>query len=202
MLLILYRSLARSTFDYGFHSLSIDNKKKFNLKLTKIHNRILRMILGYRISTPIVVMPAELREVPLRDRFQLISDKFFIKTLHKILRPIFSTLEELDYISQNNKSQCPSNKHFFILKSFSKFRGYTNRVLRMSIPRFLLIPDESQFFQPSIDLQLGPTIYNSRSLDLVFNKLVLLEYPNQHIFTQMSLNPLTPFWVFLCTLLN
>ena len=91
------------------------------------------MILGYRISTLIVVMQAELRETPLRDTFQLISDKFFIKTLHKIQHPIFPILEELDYTSQNSVSLCPFNKHFFLLKSFRQFRVYTNKILRISI---------------------------------------------------------------------
>ena len=157
---------------------SVDNKNKLYLKLTKIHNKILRKILGYRISIPIIVMQTELRETPLRDRFQLISDKFFIKTLHKVRHPIFPILEELDYTSQNSVTQCPFNKHFFLLKFFRKFRGYSNRILRMSIPMCLLIPYESQFFQPLIDSQLGPTIHNSRYPNLVFNNLVSLEYPN------------------------
>ena len=132
-------------------------------------------------------MQAELREVPLRDRFQLISDQFFIKTLHKVQHPIFPILEELDYTLQNSVSLCPFNKHFFPSKFFSKFRGHTNRLLRMSFPLCLFIPYESQFFQPSIDIQLGPTIYNSRSPDLVFNKLVSLEYPNYtHFYTDGS----------------
>ena len=57
----------------------------------------------------------------------------------------------------------------------------------MSIPICLLIPYESQFFQPSIDLQLGPTIHNSGSPDLVFNNLVSLEYPDHtHFYTDGS----------------
>ena len=139
------------------------------------------------ISTPSVVIQAELREVPLRDRFQLISDTFFMKSFHKINHSMFSNLEELDYTSQNNKSHCSFNKHFFLLKSYSKFRGYSNRVLRISIPMCLLILYESQFFQLLIDLQSGPTIYNSKSPDTVFNNIISLKYPNhKHFYTDGS----------------
>ena len=82
-------SLARSFLEYGCHALSIFREDKVFTKVTKLHNKFLRTILGFRISTPIVVMQAELGELPLIDRFQLLSDKFLIKRLCVVNHPIF-----------------------------------------------------------------------------------------------------------------
>ena len=89
---ILYHSLIRSSLEYGCQALTIYKNKSYD-KICKLQNQILRMILRYRISTPIPVMFSELKEPPLYCRFQFLTKKFIIKILsvedHPILEPLY-----------------------------------------------------------------------------------------------------------------
>ena len=105
ILLLLFCSLARSFLEYGCHALSIFKEYKLFTKLTKLHNKFLQTILGFRISTLIVVMQAELGELQLIDRFQLLSDKFLIKCLCVSIHPVSNILEQLYYITKYNQTQ-------------------------------------------------------------------------------------------------
>ena len=182
ILSLLFRSLARSFLEYGCHALSIFKEDKLFTKLTKLHNKFLRTILGFRISTPIVVMQAELGELPLIDRFQLLSDKFLIKCFCVSNHPVFNTLEQLYYTTKYNQTQYNLDKGFLLLKSFFKLKGFREKVLSSTIPIYYLCPYEVKFFQPTIDLSSGLIFQNSRSPNFTFNNFITNEFPNHILF--------------------
>ena len=187
ILQILYQALCRSSFEYGCHALSICKNSKLYTKLTKLHNKILRVIMGYRISTPIIVMQSELGEFPIIDRFQLISDKFLIKTFQSACHPIFPILNRLTNILRYSKPKFNQIKNFLLLKSYQKFGGYKPRVLNSATPLQFLLPYPSMFFEPSVDLSIGISIDNSPNPESVFNSFISIHYANYtHFYTDGS----------------
>lgn len=76
-LLMLFKSLVRSHFEYTFFFLS----SQCNLinKLEKIQNKNLHIIMGTMISTPIVSMQVECRIPPISIRFNFLLKKFLLK---------------------------------------------------------------------------------------------------------------------------
>ena len=110
-------------FEYGCHALSTCKNSKLYIKLFKLHNKILRVIMGYRISTPIIVMQSELGEFPIIDRFQLISDKFLIKTFQSACHPIFSVLNRLSNILRYSEPKLDQIENFLFAQIVPKIWG-------------------------------------------------------------------------------
>lgn len=186
---LFYQAYGRSSFEYGCHVLAIFNDKFF-LKLLKLHNNFLRVILGYRLSTPILVMQAELREFPLLARFQMLSDKFLIRSFQVFHHPMFSILEELCYISSHGLTNYNLDKGFLLLISYHKFRGYIPRVLNSSIHPFYLSPFDSHFFLPNIDTQFGFVLQHSNCPNNIFQNYISHKFSNSiHFYTDGSKSP-------------
>ena len=127
-------------------------------------------------------MQAELGELPLIDRFQLLSDKFLIRCFCVSNHPIFKNVDQLHYLTKYNLTQYNLDKGFLFLRSFSKLRGFRNKVLSSSTPLYYLCPYRSKFFQPAIDLSSGFIFQNSKSPNSTFNNFIAGNFPNHVLF--------------------
>ncbi|XP_018405977.1 PREDICTED: uncharacterized protein LOC108782257 [Cyphomyrmex costatus] len=79
VLLTLYRALFRSAIEYGAQVFAYENQSTLFLKLERIQYKIIRLAMGYRISTPINVLLYEAKECPLKQRFNLLTASFLYK---------------------------------------------------------------------------------------------------------------------------
>ncbi|KYN17866.1 hypothetical protein ALC57_09859 [Trachymyrmex cornetzi] len=67
--LALYRATFRISIEYGCQVLQLRNNQSIFLKLQRLQYKALRIAGGYRASTPINILFAELKEAPLNIRF-------------------------------------------------------------------------------------------------------------------------------------
>ena len=159
---ILYHSLIRSSLEYGCQALTIYKNKSYDLQ-----NQILRMILGYRISTPIPVMFSELKEHPLYCRFQFFTKKFIIKILfvedHPILEPLYR-LEQLTAKNNTNNIRAA----FYLLNSYINLNKYESKIMFSYTPINYLLDYSLEFEFPNIDLLRGNRLMKSPSPNLEF----------------------------------
>ena len=165
--------------------------------------------MGYRISTPIIVMQSELSEFPIIIRFQLMSNKFFIITFQSVCHPIFPILNRLANILRYSEPKLDQIKNFLLLKSIKDLLA-TNQ-------ESSILPHLYNFFSyihpcssshlliyPSVSLL---TIVRTQNLFLIpsFPVIMLII----HIFILMGLRrpilqwalpSIPPFWIWKCKL--
>lgn len=77
ILLLLYKSLIRSHFEYGFFCFAGDNRLVDILD--KIQNKSMRLITGAFKSTPINVLQIECNLPPISIRFNYLKERFILK---------------------------------------------------------------------------------------------------------------------------
>jgi len=77
VLLMLYKSLIRSHFEYGFTCFASDSK--LIDKIEKIQNKSMRLITGAFCTTPINTMQLECRLPPIGIRFSYLKERFILK---------------------------------------------------------------------------------------------------------------------------
>ena len=129
-------------------------------------------------------MQSELDEFPIIDRFQLISDKFLIKTFQSACHPIFPIINRLTNILRYSEPKLNQIKNFLLLKSYQRFGSYKPRVLNSATPLQFLLPYPSMFFQQSVDLSIGISIDNSPNPESVFNSFISFHCVNHtHFYT-------------------
>ena len=161
---ILYHSLIRSSLEYGCQALTIYKNKSYD-KICKLQNQILRMILGYRISTPIPVMFSELKEPPLYCRFQFLTKKFIIKILSVEDHPILEPLYRLEQLTTKNNTY-NIRTAFYLLNSYINLNKYESKIMFSYTPINYLLDYSLEFEFPNIDLLLGNRLMKSPSPNL------------------------------------
>jgi len=97
LLLNLYRSIFRSSIEYGCHVFRLNRNKMLFTKLERLQYRAIRVAMGYRISTPINVMLFEAKEIPLKLRFISCMRKFLTKSISRKFNPVIDSLEFMKY---------------------------------------------------------------------------------------------------------
>lgn len=111
ILLVLYKSLVRSHFEYGFLCFAGDSKLVNSLD--KIQNKCMRTILGAFKTSPIAALQIETKLPPISVRFRYLKERFILK-LH--------SLPNNDLLTNLIASQsAPYKQHMFILQDFSCF---------------------------------------------------------------------------------
>jgi hypothetical protein len=99
--MIIYKALIRSKMECGaflFHKL----KKNQAQKLEKIQYRVIYGALGYRCSTPINVMLAEAKEIPIFSRFRQLGRNYVFMCYTSSNHPMVQLLEELSTLVDNH----------------------------------------------------------------------------------------------------
>ena len=94
-LLMLYRAIVRSKFDYG--CIVYGTASNTNLRqLDSIHNSGLRLALGAFCTSPVSSLYTEANEAPLEERRLKLSMHYYVKTRACIDNPAHRALHEFD----------------------------------------------------------------------------------------------------------
>ncbi|XP_062527025.1 RNA-directed DNA polymerase from mobile element jockey isoform X1 [Bombyx mori] len=121
ILLMLYKSIVRSHFEYSYFCYA--SNSILIKKLEIIQNNSLRLITGAMKTTPIISMQVECNVPPLHLRFKFLKFKFLLKLFaishHALLRKLQH--------SQTIPSSINSPKYPFILLHFSNFMAFVEQ---------------------------------------------------------------------------
>lgn len=153
IMLILYKSLVRSHFEYGFLCFATD--KVLVETLNKIQNKCLRLITGAFRSTPIGALQIECQIPPLQIRFNYLKEKFILKIYSISNNSLFS------YISNSNNR---GHKPPYILQDLSRFLNFLNplNIYCSNLPCF-----EGLFHSkyPEINIIIDSKLSNKQEVD-------------------------------------
>ena len=106
-LLLLYRAIVRSKFDYG--CIVYGTASNTNLRqLDSIHNSGLRLALGAFCTSPVSSLYTEANEAPLEERWLKLSMHYYVKTLACIDNPAHQTLHEFDQTTRDLYARRPN----------------------------------------------------------------------------------------------
>ena len=99
-LLMLYRAIVRSKFDYG--CIVYGTASNTNLRqLDSIHNSGLRLALGAFCTSPVSSLYTEANEAPLEERRLKLSMHYYVKTRACVDNPAHHALHEFDRTSRH-----------------------------------------------------------------------------------------------------
>lgn len=99
---MVYRGMVRSHLDYGSFLLAPCSRKNLH-RLDVVQHRALRIITGCMRSTSINAILAEVGELPLEYRRDILALKFTLKILSLEFHPLRSALFELAILSQGSR---------------------------------------------------------------------------------------------------
>ena len=108
-LLILYRAIVRSKFDYG--CIVYGTASNTNLRqLDSIHNSGLRLALGAFCTSPVSSLYTEANEAPLEERRLKLSMHYYVKTRACIDNPAHHALHEFDRTTRDLYASRPNGR--------------------------------------------------------------------------------------------
>lgn len=111
ILLILYKSLVRSHFEYGFLCFAGDDK--IVNSLDKIQNKCMRTVLGAFKTSPIAAMQIEMNLPPIHLRFRYLRERFILKLYSLPKNDLLHNLISFQ--------SAPFQRHMFVLQDFTSF---------------------------------------------------------------------------------
>lgn len=111
ILLILYKSLVRSHFEYGFLCFAGDDK--IVNSLDKIQNKCMRTILGAFKTSPIAAMQIESNLPPIHIRFRYLKERFILKLYSLPKNDLLHNLISFQ--------SAPFQRHMYVLQDFTSF---------------------------------------------------------------------------------
>ncbi|XP_031782179.1 uncharacterized protein LOC116416762 [Nasonia vitripennis] len=135
VLLNVYKGLIRSITDYNCFCINIKNPK-LREKINKLQYKAIRLALGYRNSTPINVMLAESKEVPITTRTEYLADKLAVKIISIESDRLSNMLCEL-FVLARNKNKIFTVSSFPLFKSFIHYfyhRGHFIKKFNLPLP--------------------------------------------------------------------
>ena len=108
-LLMLYRAIVRSKFDYG--CIVYGTASNTNLRqLDSIHNSGLRLALGAFCTSPVSSLYTEANEAPLEERRLKLSMHYYVKTHACIDNPAHHALHEFDRTTRDLYAPRPNGR--------------------------------------------------------------------------------------------
>ena len=108
-LLMLYRAIVRSKFDYG--CIVYGTASNTNLRqLDSIHNSGLRLALGAFCTSPVSSLYTEVNEAPLEERRLKLSMHYYVKTRACIDNPSHHALHEFDRTTRDLYAPRPNGR--------------------------------------------------------------------------------------------
>lgn len=161
ILLLLYKSLIRSHFEYGF--LCFAGDRRLVDILDKIQNKSLRLITGAFKSTPINAMQVECKLPPLSIRFSYLKERFLLKLYSQNNNHLFSNL----------KQSCTSSicNLAYILQGFPQ---YVNFLQTLQIHKSSILPCYQGDFDskfPAIDIIIDRNLSTKEDVYSKFHEL-------------------------------
>jgi len=171
LLLNLYRSIFRSSIEYGCHIFRFHLNKTRFIPLERLQYRAIKVAMGYRVSTPINVILYESKEVPFKLRFASLMRKFLTKSLARKFNPVIASLESMKNASCNRKMRIYLTRVFRIFKQYILIYHYRNIVHSIPfLPRFFFDYDTAILeITPCMDIDsVGENLSN-----VAINKIFL-----------------------------
>ena len=108
-LLMLYRAIVRSKFDYG--CIVYSTASNTNLRqLDSVHNSGLRLALGAFCTSPVSSLYTEASEAPLEERRLKLSMHYYVKTRACIDNPAHHALHEFDWTTRDLYAPRPNGR--------------------------------------------------------------------------------------------
>lgn len=149
-LLTVYRSLFRSSLEYGCHITRFHNNSNLISRLQKLQNKVLRSALGFRCSTPINVILDEAKEPPFTYRFSLLTTRYLIKQFFLQDNPVISSLFLLYDSVRHKRSFLEYRSHIFILDLFLKHKHLASELNCSILPSAFNYSFLLQSYSPNI----------------------------------------------------
>lgn len=118
ILLMLYKSLVRSHFEYGFMCFASDHK--IIEILEKIQNKCMRVVTGALKTTPIVSLQVECNLPPVAIRIAYLKERFVLKLHAENGNPLLNQLL--------NSNILYIQKSFYTLQGLSEFTSYLKQI--------------------------------------------------------------------------
>jgi len=119
LLLLLYRSIYRSSIEYGAQIFSPFNNQNLWLKIQRIQFRIIRT-LELRQSTPICVLMSEACKPLLKIRLDMLTSRYIYKCFSRRFNLVTRSLRRLEIDSR----QAPSSKQVQLIKKIPILKTY------------------------------------------------------------------------------
>ena len=115
-LLIIYKSYIRSLFEYGSSCFVLTNTyiEKFEI----FQRKAIRLIFGYRNSTPNGIVYAESKIQTIHMRLNFLSQKYVVKLFSIYDNPVLEILEDLNGSSIFSKNKYNLRNNLIILNSY------------------------------------------------------------------------------------
>ena len=108
-LLMLYRAIVRSKFDYGCIVYGTASNTSLR-QLDSIHNSGLRLALGAFCTSPVSSLYTEANEAPLEERRLKLSMHYYVKTRACIENPAHHALHEFDQTTRDLYAPRPNGR--------------------------------------------------------------------------------------------
>jgi len=125
LLLSLYRTIFRSSIEYGAQIFNLYKNRSLFLRLQRQQFRIIRAALGLRRSTPINILLSEACEPPLNNRFSYLTSKYILKSL---ARKSNEVIRGLRHLRSEARSQ---SKKVYLINNVPSFKPYLYHVCDM-----------------------------------------------------------------------
>lgn len=154
MLIHIYRSVYRSSIEYGAQLFQPRNNSNLVLKIKRLSYRCLRTALGLRVSTPINVLLFEAREPPLEARIAHSSLKYLYRIMSNLNNPVFRHLEMLKAIVRTRKDKVNILKRFPLFKWFIHIYSEKDLMYRSIVSAEFASSYQACKYTPKTDLSL------------------------------------------------
>ncbi|KYQ59915.1 hypothetical protein ALC60_01010 [Trachymyrmex zeteki] len=128
LLLSVYRSMIRASFEYASLIFAL-NDNRLLVRLQRIQNQAIRIACGYRNSTPINVIHAETREPLLKQKFEYLASKYFLKIISFRDHPVVTKLLEICDLVVNTPRSFYLGTHFPAALVFLHMWSYNKLML-------------------------------------------------------------------------
>lgn len=117
----VYKSYVRAILEYGLFVYFLgDNKRR--LTLERVHNKGIRIALGYRNSTPINVMMAEAEVVSIKDRAELIARNFWTKIVSGRNKELMNRMNRLCILDSRDRGTVGGGSLSVMKETWSAFK--------------------------------------------------------------------------------
>lgn len=172
-------------------------------KLDRIQFKALRGALEYRRSTPLNVIVAEAKEIPLFLRNQLLCINYLSRAAQYEHHPVLPILDEITELIQsptNNKNKIGNNLLFDSFRLLENIHRFFPTEL---VPLCYSSSYEALSFSPEVNLQDGSELIDSRDVKQDFLR-IFNSYLKTFtcLFTDRSIRDEVPFAGFAITLKN
>lgn len=148
MLLDIYRSVFRSTIEYGSSIFNLKGNKTVFKVLQRLQFAAIRKAMGYRNSTPINIILHESREFPLNIRFKFNNLKYIYKSFSIYNNPVINSFNRIKYSIHTRPKKIKAFKNIPLYSTYITHRYIIRNIYRSSLPPALSYDFHSYISRP------------------------------------------------------